>query len=133
MNPAISNRRSRHFAAPIGMASLLVLAGCASTPPVPTAALQSAQQAITAAERSDAGRYAPSELSAARSRLASADAAVAQKKMVVAARYAEQSRAEAELATARTSAAKATAVNLDMKRSTGALVEEMQRSSGVKP
>jgi hypothetical protein len=53
--------------------------------------------------------------------------------MIVAARLAEQSRAEAELASARTSSAKATAVNDEMKHSTSTLVEEMQRSSGVKP
>ena len=39
--------------------------------------------------------------------------------------------ADAELATAKTADIKANAVNNDMTRSTGTLIEEMQRSSGV--
>jgi hypothetical protein len=50
--------------------------------------------------------------------------------MIAAERLAEQSRAESELASAKTAAAKAKAVNDEMKRSTSTLIEEMQRSSG---
>jgi hypothetical protein len=109
------------------------IAGCASTPPAPTARLQAAQQAIASAERIEAGRYAAGELSAARTKLASADSAVSEKRMILAGQFADQSRAEAELASARTSDAKATAVKDEMKRSTGTLVEEMKRSTGDKP
>jgi hypothetical protein len=52
--------------------------------------------------------------------------------MTLAQQYADESRAEAELAAARTSATKANAVNDEMKRSTGTLVEEMKRNSGDK-
>jgi hypothetical protein len=52
--------------------------------------------------------------------------------MVAAGQLAEQSRTDADLATARTGAAKAKAVNDEMKKSTGTLVEEMQRNSGEK-
>ena len=117
----------------LGFTGVLVLAGCASTPPVPTANLQAAQQAIAAAERSEASRYAPGELSEAHTKLAAADTAVTEKKMVVAEHFADQSRAEAELASAKTSAAKANAVNDEMKRSNGTLVDEMKRGSGDKP
>ena len=60
-------------------------------------ALTSARNA--AAERGEAARYAPGELSEAHTKLASAETAVTQKKMVVAEHYADESRAEAELGT----------------------------------
>jgi hypothetical protein len=116
-----------------GFTSALLLAACASTPPVPTANLQAAQQAIAAAERGEAARYAPGELSEAHTRLALADTAVTERKMVMAEHFADESRAEAELASAKTSAAKANSVNDEMKRSNGTLAEEMKRTSGDKP
>jgi hypothetical protein len=116
----------------LGLTGVLMLAGCASTPPAPTANLQAAQQAIAAAERSEASRYAPGELSEAHTKLAAADTAVSEKKMVVAEHFADQSRAEAELASAKTSAAKANAVNDEMKRSNGTLIDEMKRGAGDK-
>jgi uncharacterized protein DUF4398 len=109
-----------------------MLAACASTPP-PTAALQAAHQAISNAERAEAGRYAPEELSEARTRLASADTAVSEQKMTMAAQFAEESNVEAQLASAKTADLKAKAVNAEMTQSTGTLVEEMQRKSGEKP
>ena len=117
----------------VGLTGVLVLAACASTPPAPTASLQGAQQAISTAERAEAGRYAPEELSEARTKLASADTAVSEKRMTVAERFAEESRSEAELASAKTANIKAKAVNDEMKRSTGTLIDEMQRNSGVQP
>jgi hypothetical protein len=116
----------------VGLTGLLMLAACASTPP-PTASLQAAQLAISNAERTDAGRYAPGELSEARTKLASADTAVKEQRMIMAERFAEESRAEAELASAKTADVKANAVNHEMTRSTDTLVEEMRRSSGDKP
>ena len=53
--------------------------------------------------------------------------------MIVAERLADESRADAELAFAKTNAAKASAVNDEMKRSTGTLIQEMQRNAGDKP
>jgi hypothetical protein len=106
--------------------------GCASTPP-PTAGLQAARLAISNAEQADASRYAGEELGEARTKLASADTAVKEQRMIMAGRFADESRADAELASAKTGAAKAQAVNAEMTHSTGTLVEEMQRSSGDKP
>jgi hypothetical protein len=112
-----------------GVLATLFLAACASTPP-PTAQLQAAQQAIASAETTEAGRYAAAELGAARTKLALANVAVTEKRMAVAGQFADESRAEAELASAKTANAKAIAVNDEMKRSTGVLVDEMKRSTG---
>jgi hypothetical protein len=116
----------------VGLTGVLMLAACASTPP-PTASLQAAHQAISNAERAEAGRYAPAELGEARSKLASADIAVSEQKMTMAEQYADESRVEAQLASAKTADLKAKAVNAEMTRSNGTLVEEMQRKSGDKP
>jgi hypothetical protein len=115
-----------------GLMAGLILVGCASTPPAPTASLLAAQQAIANAERMEAARFAAGELAAARTKLASADTAVTEKRMVLAEQFANESRAEAELASAKTSASKANAVNDEMKRGTGTLMEEMKRTSGDK-
>jgi uncharacterized protein DUF4398 len=110
----------------------LVLVSCATMPPETPASVRAAQQAIANAERVEAARYAAGELSAARTQLASAEGALSQKKLLLADRFADESRAEAELASARTAEAKASAVNEETKRSTGALVEEMKRGTGDK-
>jgi nucleotide-binding universal stress UspA family protein len=115
-----------------GLMAGLILVGCASTPPAPTASLLAAQQAIANAERVEAARFAAGELAAARTKLASADTAVTEKRMVLAEQFANESRAEAELASAKTAASKANAVNDEMKRGTGTLMEEMKRTSGDK-
>ena len=112
------------------LACALLIASCASTPPAPTAQLQAAQQAIATAEKMDAGRYAAGELGEARTKLAAADAAVREEKMDGAARLADESRVAAELAASKTATVKATAVNDEMKRSTGTLIDEMQRTTG---
>jgi len=127
-----SQGRSR-LRVPLAIAAIFVLGACASTPPAPTARLQAAQRAIATAESAEAGRYAAVELAEARTELATADGAVAEQRMIIAAQFADQSRVEAELASARTAEVKADAVNEEMKRSTGTLIEEMQRSSGAKP
>lgn len=118
---------ARRFA--MGAPILLLFAACASTPP-PTENLRAAQQAIANAERVEAATHAAVELGSARSKLTSANSAVAEKEMVVAQRLADEARADAELAAARSTVGKAKAVNEEMKRSTATLVEEMQRKSG---
>jgi hypothetical protein len=50
--------------------------------------------------------------------------------MTSAERLANESRTEAELASARTEATKAKAVNAEMQRGTGNLIDEMQRNAG---
>jgi hypothetical protein len=133
MNATLQTHPGSRLRVGVGLAGILLLAACASTPPAPTAKLLAAQLAISNAERADASRYAPGELSEARTKLASADTAVKEQRMILAERFAEESSAEAELASAKAAAVKAKAVNNEMMRSTDTLVEEMRRSSGVKP
>jgi uncharacterized protein DUF4398 len=123
-----ASRRRLRIAAP-GLV-LILAAACATTPPVPAPNLQAAQQAIANAERVDAATHAAVELGEARAKLSSAQHAVDGKDMLTASRLADEARAEAELAAARAGAAKADAVNQDMKRSTATLIEEMQRKTG---
>ena len=122
----VSRRRLR-FAVP---AMLLFTAAWASSPPIPTASLQAAQQSIANAEHVEAGTHAAAELSEARAKISAAQSAVTQKKMIEAGWLADEARAEAELAVARTSLAKANAVNADMEHSNATLIDEMQRKTG---
>jgi hypothetical protein len=133
MNATFHAQRDSRLRMAVGLTAVLMLAACASTPPAPTASLQAAQRAISNAEGAEAGRYAPAELSEARTKLASADRAVSEQRMTMAERFAEESRVEAELAAAKTADVKARAVNDELRRSNGTLVEEMQRNPGDKP
>lgn len=121
-------RRAAAPACAAAMTAALMLAACASAPE-PTAQLQAAQQAISDAERADATRHAPNDLSDARNKLTAAHAAVKSKEMEQAARLAEEARVDAELASARTAALKAQAVNTEMRRGSEQLQEEIQRGT----
>ena len=128
--------RSLQRAASItALCSVLVLAACA-TPPEPTVAMKAAEQAIAAADRTRIADAASPELSEAREKLTAAQAAVQDEKlenrMIVAERLALESRVDAELASAKNEAAKAKAVNDEIKQSTATLSQEMQRNTGAK-
>ncbi len=116
----------------MALPALLVCGVAFAGKPIPTTNLQSAQQAIANAERVEAATFAAVELGEARSKLSAAQQAVTEKEMDSAAQLADEARVSAELAAARTGAAKANAVNADIKRSTATLVEEMQRKTGDK-
>lgn len=108
--------------------TILLVGACSSTPLAPTQSLNAARTAISSAEKDDAGRYAAVELGDARQKLAMADKAVLGESMIAAEQFADESRADAELASARTEAAKAVAVNKEMKLGADALNTEMQRA-----
>jgi hypothetical protein len=129
MNAAFNERQGLLLRVATGLAGALMITACASTP-APTARLQAAGQAIASAQGADASRHAAAELGEAQARLASANTAVQAGEMESAARLADESRVEAELATARASSVKARMVNDEMKRSTGTLIDEMQRNTG---
>jgi hypothetical protein len=107
---------------------LLLLTACSSTPP-PTLALQSAEQAIAAAEQARVADYASPELSEARDKLAASHVAIQQDEMVLAQRLADEARVDAQLATAKADAARAQVVNDDMQKSNVTLKQEMQRNT----
>jgi hypothetical protein len=111
-------------------ALLLVSSAAFAGKPPPTTNIQAAQQAIANAERVDAATLAGVELGEARGKLAAALTAVEDKKMIVAAQFADEARVEADLAAAKSGASKAKTVNQDIERSTATLIEEMQRKSG---
>jgi hypothetical protein len=131
MNPFFKRtstwRRRLRFVLP---ALLFVSSAAFAGNPPPTTNLQAAQQAIANAERVDAATLAGVELGEARGKLAAAQTAVEDKKMIVAAQYADEARVEAELAAAKSGAAKAKTVNDNLERSTATLIEEMQRKTG---
>jgi hypothetical protein len=110
---------------------LVVIAGCASTPPAPMVKLAAARTAIGDAEKADAGRYAAPELTEARNKLVDANTAVEQQHMIMAGNLADESRVEADLAMSKTAESKAASVNEEMKRNNATLVEELQRKSGA--
>jgi hypothetical protein len=127
---ALQSHQIRRLPAVAALTGIMALTACASAPPAPTVSLQAAQQAIVTAEQADAGHFASGELGEARSELTSANAAVSDGHMLVAERLANESRTEAQLAFARTTYVKAQAVNDEMTRGNGALIQELQRSSG---
>jgi len=129
MNATSKTYRQSQLRVALGLTGVLALGACASAPP-PTASLQAARQAISEADRAEAGHYASGELGDARTKLTSANNAVAEKNMAKAERLANESRVDAEFASAKTANVKANAVNDEMKRSTSTLIEEMQRNSG---
>src|SRR3982751_4664724 len=106
-----SARRRLRMTIPVMLMSAAAFAG----KPIPTSNLDAAQQAISNAERVEAANFAAVELGEARTKLAAAQQAVSEKEMIAAAQLADESRASAELAAARTGAAKASAVNADIK------------------
>lgn len=136
IHPLANIRTHRRHLVRLSIALLLmasaILAGCASTPPAPTAALQAAELSISSAERDRVAEYAAPELSQAREKLTAAHAAVSQKQMIQARRLAEQARADAELASAKAEVAKATVVNDEMQKSIDILQQEMQRNTGAR-
>lgn len=129
----ITRRLRRQPGILLGLGGVLMLGACAATPPAPTLELSSAKQAIAVADQTRVADAASPELSEARDKLAAAQTAVQDKRMVDAQRLAVESRADAELASARIASSKDQAVNHEMIQSTNTLSQEMQRNSGAKP
>jgi hypothetical protein len=113
------------------LATTLLLTGCVMAPSAPPDAVNAAGQAISNAEKVGASDCAAVELGAARQHLAAAEAAVQANKTDEAQRHAERARADAEFAAAKCGLAKARAVDDEMKKSTDALKQEMQRNSNT--
>ena len=78
--------------------AVVLVGACASSPPVPTSALDAARTAITTAEKDNAGQYAAAELGDARQKLAMADKAVKNNSMIGAEQLADEALFSAGLA-----------------------------------
>ena len=126
----IINRKisERYLAAMVMMATLILLSACASAPVSPESSMSDAREAITSAERAGARQYAGAELDEAQQKLVLAEEAISNEEMDKAKQLAQESFVVAELALARTESPKALKVNKEMRRSTDALIEEMQRA-----
>jgi hypothetical protein len=111
-------------------AAALLLMACATVPP-PTAELQAAELAISAADKARVADNASPELTQAREKLTAAKVAVEKEDMDTARQLAQQSRADAELASAKSEQIKAQGINDEMKKSTETLNSEMQRKTGA--
>ncbi len=109
-------------------ATVLLLSACASIPEAsPESALTDAREAIATAEQAGARQYAGAELDEAQQKLNLAEEAVVDEEMGKAERIAQEALVVAELALARTESAKAEEINQQLRSSTEALIEEMQR------
>lgn len=123
-----SNKTCRKYIASGLAGTMLLFAGCATTPMPPTASLNEAKIAIRAAESDGASHYAAAELDQARRKLKQADQAVVSEDMKLAEQLAVESTVAAQLAVARTEAIRAETVNDEIIRGTKALKEEMLRT-----
>lgn len=124
-----NNRKAnnRLFATIFAVTAAIFISACASAPIAPESSMTKAQEAIALAERAGARQYAGAELDEAQQKLISAEKAIASEEMLKADRLAQESIVVAELALARTESTKALDINQEMRRSTDALIEEMQR------
>lgn len=114
--------------APLLCVLALSLTACA-TVPVPTNLLLAAEQSVQRADISRGTDLSPDELKSARIKLTAARDAVAQRKMQVATRFAEEARLDADYATARLEAAKAQFNVEAMKKGNEALRQQALRDS----
>ena len=106
----------------------IVAAGCATEPVRPTEAFVRARAAIEQADRSGAGEFAPTDLAAARDKLARAEAESGRSQPTVGAvRLADEATADAELAGGRARAKKAAVAANEVDKSVDALRVEAER------
>jgi capsule polysaccharide export protein KpsE/RkpR len=135
MNLTLKFNPSQQQAAPtirllLAVLGILAISACAVVPDAPNESLRAAQQAITNAERAQIVADAMPELTQARQKLAEANNAVQQERMVLAERLAHESQVNAELALAKSEMIKARTVNREMQASIDALNQEILRQGG---
>lgn len=116
---------------PLALASVLVLAGCASSRPPAGAVgaeLDAAQSAIAQADQASAAQHAPLELRNARQKAQQARAALDAGDTEVARRLSAEATVDAELAQVKARSVVSQAAVEEVRESIRALREEIERS-----
>lgn len=106
-----------------------LVSGCATVREAPTAALQSARQAIANAEEVGAAREAPFELRRARDKYEAANDAVDNDELLQAERLAQEAAVLAELAYSRSEMLTAKRINDELQQTTDMFKEELNRQA----
>lgn len=117
----------RHLWAAAGLASILLLGGCASKGMAPVAELATARASIAQAESAGAVQLAPVELLAARDKLGRAEAATREDRFGDGRRLAEQAQVDAEVAERKARAANAARAAEELRRANATLERETAR------
>jgi hypothetical protein len=115
-------------AAAIG-ATVLVLAACATSNPVPDEKIAVAKASLQRAEGSGAPEFAPVQLATARDKLARAEKANADHDVKPATNLAEQANVDAELAEATAQEHRSHKAAMEFDRGINTLQQESMRSS----
>lgn len=110
------------------VAGALSLSACHSMKAPATADVAVSQAAVENASSADGTEFAPAEMQAARTKLASAKTALAAKDYKAATDYANQAQADAKLAQAKAGSAKAQTVSATLQEDIRVLRVELDRS-----
>jgi hypothetical protein len=113
-------------------ATVLTVAGCASTP-IPNEKIAVAKASVQRAEQSGAPEYAPVELAAARDKLTRAEKAASDRASQPATMLAEQANVDAQLAEATAMQQRSHKAATEFDSSMQALRQESMRSSQPTP
>ena len=110
-------------------ATVVVLAACATTSPVPNEKIAVAKASVQRAEGSGAPELAPVEMAAARDKLNRAEQANAAKQLLPASELADQANVDAQLAEADAQQQRSHKAAMEFDASMQALRQESMRSS----
>ena len=117
------------FLVPAVLASTLFVGACATQGPPPVADLAVARTSVTQAEAAGAAQLAPVEFLNARNKLASAEAAMRDKRYDDARVYTDEAAADADVAERKARAMKATNAAMELQRSNAVLGNEIDRNT----
>ena len=125
---SVTSRRNQ-FLVPAMLASALFVGACATQGPPPVADLAVARTSVSQADAAGAAQYAPVEFLNARNKLASAEAAMRDKRYDDARAYTDEAAADADLAERKSRAMKATSAAMELQRSNAVLGSEIDRGT----
>jgi len=111
------------------LGSLVLLSGCASTPPAPTAEMTQAKAAIEQAQRAGAREYATEDLNNSLQKMDQAEAAIAKGDNAQGSWLVKESYADAHLAQLTAQSAKSAKAASDVDESIQTLQQEANRPS----